>query len=172
MVEVDAALLLGLTGTILGAGSLLYARTQARAARGQAEAQHRAALIDVNRSVMDETRRIRNDIITNPAFREAYLRANPQLAATFAAAGGMEAIIAMRNALDACHDTWYLRKLGIIEDHYWRNWGAAFVPLLRTPEVQLIFENAVARKIYDDDFVEGVRAAIRDSSFPDPRARP
>lgn len=168
---IDVALALGATGTLLGLGSLLYARTQATATRRQADEAKRYNTVEINRAVVQSVLEARNMIISDERFGAEYLASNPTLAATFGTTADLKTAIRMRNVIDGFHDAWYLRRAGIVDDHHWRYWTAAMPPFARMPTVQKLFENAAARGAFEADFAEAFRNDVADGNVPDPRAK-
>lgn len=170
MVEVDLALVLGAAGTLLGLGSLTYARVQAVAQKQQAQEQQRISVVEINRAMDAQVRALRELLVTNPSLMREYLEANPSLAGVFEPLGGLGQVVTVRNILDSVHDAWHLREQGIVSDHYWRNWEAAIPPISRMRSIDALFENAASRGAYDGGFVAAWRA-MRDEGRPlDPRA--
>lgn len=169
MVEVDLALVLGAAGTLLGLGSLGYTRVQAVAQRRQADEQQRLANVEINRAMDEQVRAMRRLLVGNERLQREYLDANPALREAFEPVGGLTHVVDVRNILDAAHDAWHLRRLGIVTDHYWRNWEAAMPPVSRIASARTIFENAASRGAFEEGFVTAWRA-MRDDGRPlDPR---
>lgn len=172
----DFGTLFGVAGFLVALVSLVYVRTQAAASKVQAEASaeqagiaRQLAELEINTRLADRTFDVRKEMLAQPAVIEAYLRANPQLAELVDRVGGIGALIMLRKMMDAMQDTYLMRKAGIVTDAHWRNYAAAYVPFARMPEFQVVFENAVARRIFDDDFVAFCRDVQRGDAPLDPR---
>jgi hypothetical protein len=165
---VDHALILGATGTMLGLGSLAYAHTQAKSARLQADSARQTAVIHLNRELTQSVLEARDELRTNANFREAHIAANPDLNAVYTAVGGIETALAMRNLLDRVHDVYHLRKSGIVEDHYWRNWAGTMPPFARMDAMQALVASGTKRGVYDEDFARAFAAARDGKPLADP----
>jgi hypothetical protein len=44
-----------------------------------------------------------------------------------------------------------------VDDHFWRNWMASFVPVSRMPVARAVFDNAVEREAIDPEFATFLR---------------
>lgn len=155
----DLGTIFGVGGLIVALISLVYVRTQTVASRAQAmtgaeqmRIAQRVAALDVSMRLADRTALIRREMLEMPQLQESYFRANPALHQAFEGVGGMGAVVALRSMLDAMQDIYQFRKEGIINDAHWLNYLGGFLPYTRMPELRLLFDNAVQRGIYVEDF--------------------
>lgn len=175
MVEVDAALVVGAAGILVGAGSLVYAHTQATLARRQAEAAVKATEYQRTKTMTALLHEVRATLMDDRVLREGYVVANADLMARINELGGFDAFVAMRNMLDALQDVWVMRRDGVLADHTWRLWTSGWVPILRMDLARLVFESAARREAYDPGFIAAMGVAFERGGFSDPltsRARP
>ncbi|MGC1381349.1 MAG: hypothetical protein WA814_10060, partial [Candidatus Baltobacteraceae bacterium] len=124
----DLGVVFGATGMAIGMLSLVYARTQALHARRQADAAHLAATLEVQQAMADRMRQARTNLTSNPGIMAMYLEANPEMRELYPDVASVETTVVVRNIIDALQDIYFLRKAGIVGDHFWRNWMASFVP--------------------------------------------
>lgn len=170
----------GLAGLLVALVSLVYVRTQAAASRAQALASaqqaqiaQRVAALDLCMRLNERTLDIRRELLASPAVQQAYLRANPALAAVFADVGGLDVVITLRSMLDSLQDIFLLRKEGIVNDAYWRNYIGAFEAYARMPEMRRLFDNSVERSLFEPEFRDFCAAFFQQTTPADPlRAAP
>lgn len=165
----DWGVVFGLGGMTVGLLSLVYARTQALNARRQADAAHLASTLEVQRAMAERIYQVRMDLVRSPEATEMYLDANPGLRKVFADATSLESVVIVRNMLDGLQDMYFLRKAGIVGDHHWQNWVAAFGPVARIPLARRIFDNAVERNAIDAEFAAFVRPLLDGGTLVDPK---
>ncbi|HEV8361147.1 MAG TPA: hypothetical protein VGR28_11905 [Candidatus Thermoplasmatota archaeon] len=170
MVELDAGAAFGIVALVVACASLAYARTQAQAARRQAEAERTLAALEMNRDMTQRIFETRRMFFENEALARDYFASNPGFEASFEAAGGLEAWIAMRNILDGFQHIYEMRRAGLVNDYVWRLWMSMFPALVRTKACRAVFENGVARATWDPAFVAFMKPAIEGRGFADPLA--
>lgn len=173
----DTGGLFGLIGLIVALASLVYVRTQAEASRAQAEASAEQARTAVRLSALEASMRlaertfgVRAAMGRQSHVMESYSRANPEFMTMVEEIGGFDALLTYREFIDTTMNVYLLRKEGIVTDAHWRNWQAAVPLMARVTECQRVFDNAVARGIYDEEFSRFFRAAARGESLVDPIA--
>ncbi len=165
----DLGVVFGATGMAVGMLSLVYARTQALHARRQADAAHLATTIEVQQAMADRMYRARTSITSNPGVMALYLEANPEMRELYPDVASVETTIAVRNLIDTLQDMYFLRKAGIVGDHFWRNWMASFLPIARMPIARAVFDNAVKRSAIDPEFATFLHPAFESQTPGDPK---
>ena len=163
----------GLSGMAIGLVSLVYARTQAVNARRQADAAHRAATLEIQNAMVQRINDVRGQLVNSPVILKEYLDANPALREFYHDPEYLKSMMVIRNAIDGLQDIYFLRKRSLVDDHHWRSWLSAFVPIARMPLTRTIFDNAVSRQALEPEFeaflrplLDGERAADPESSNP------
>lgn len=165
----DWGVVFGLAGFGVGLVSLIYARTQAVHARRQADAAHLVTTLELQRTMSERIYQGRMDLVRNPGTARMYLDANPILREIYPDVAAMEAIVPLRNLIDGLQDMYFLRKEGIVGDHHWRNWMAAFGPIATMPIARQIFDNAIARQALEPEFIEFLRPMFEGKPLGDPK---
>ncbi|MHB8606040.1 MAG: hypothetical protein ACYDCK_12380 [Thermoplasmatota archaeon] len=165
----DWGVVFGLTGIAVGASSLVYARAQAKAARGQETAAMRAALIEVNEALRARTIDNRSRIAHVPALIQEYARSNPTIGRDADAVGGLESFRVLRDLLDHMEDVYMLRAQGVAADHTWHGWIVGFTGITRMPSFRAVFESAAERGAFDPKFREFLREWLDGRPPRDPK---
>lgn len=80
----------------------------------------------------------------------------------------LKSMMFVRNGIDGLQDIYFLRKRSLVDNHHWRNWVSAFVPVARMPIARAIFENAVARQALDPEFETFFRQLLDGQPVNDP----
>lgn len=168
---VDYGILFGSVGIVVALASATYARAQATATRRQADAEAHLARVEVSRALGDRVRHVRALLLANPDATKEYLESNPALAAAFAEAGGMNAVVLLRDLLDYMQEVFFLREERIVSDHDWRLWATSMVPFTRMPSFRRVFENARARGALEPRFVQFMDAFFAGRLPDDPLGR-
>ncbi len=153
----------------VGMLSLVYARTQALHARRQADAAHLATTLEVQQAMAERMRQARMSLTSNPRVMASYLDANPEMRELYPDVASVETTVVVRNIIDAFQDMYFLRKEAIVDDHFWRNWMASFVPVSRMPVARAVFENAVKREAIDPEFASFLRPVFESQPLKDPK---
>ncbi|MGC1380574.1 MAG: hypothetical protein WA814_06075, partial [Candidatus Baltobacteraceae bacterium] len=83
----------------------------------------------------------------------------------------VETTVVVRNIIDALQDIYFLRKAGIVGDHFWRNWMASFVPVARMPIARAAFDNAVKRGAIEPEFTSFLRPVFDSQPLKDPKPK-
>ena len=154
----------------VGVVSLVYARTQAVHVRRQADAAHLSGTLAVQRDMTDRVTQARLDMIGDANFMAQYLEANPGLHEVFHDQAMLRTATVMRNLIDGFQDIYFLRKRGIVEDHHWRNWSTAFVPLAHIATMRVVYDNAVRRGAIDPEFARFMEPLFDDRPLADPKS--
>lgn len=166
----DLGIVFGLSGIGVGIISLVYARTQALHVKRQADAAHRATTMEIQNAMMQRIYDMRAQLANSPAALKEYLSVNPDMGELYHDPEYLKSIIFVRNGIDGLQDIYFLRKASLVDNHHWRNWLSAFVPVVRMPVVRAIFENAVARQALDPEFEGFFRQLLDGQPVSDPAA--
>jgi hypothetical protein len=164
----DLGVVFGLSGMAVGVISLVYARTQALHVKRQADAANRAATMEIQSAMMQRLYDIRSQLVNSPVAVQQYLAANASMREIYQDAEYLKSTIFVRNGIDGLQDIYFLRKRSLVDDHHWRNWISAFVPLARMPLTRAIFENAVSRQALEPEFEDFFRHLLDGRPAPDP----
>ena len=167
----DLGVIFGATGMAVGMLSLVYARTQALHSRRQADAAHLATTLEVQQTMAERMYQARMSLIRNPGTMALYLEANPEMRELYPDVASVESTVAVRNIIDDLQDMYFLRKMAIVGDHFWRNWMASFVPVARMPITRAIFENAVKRAAIEPEFASFLRPIFESQPLVDPKLK-
>ena len=110
---------------------------------------------------------LRMDLVTHPALKAEYTKANPRLSEIYGDVP-LEAIAILRNAIDGFQDIYFLRKKGIVQRHQWLNWSTSMVNVVRIPMTRQLFNLGMQRGAFDPEFVEFVAPLFETGELPDP----
>jgi hypothetical protein len=169
-VTVDWGLVFGLTGVAVGGASLLYARTQAIHARRQADAANLATTLQLQREMSDRIFQHRMALIRDPLIAKMYYENIPNLPEIAREDGHtLESLVTIRNAMDGLQDMYFLRKRGIVEKYHWRHWAAAFSVVARAPITRLVYDNGIARDVWEPEFVKFLAPLFDGQPLADPK---
>lgn len=169
---VDWGIVFGLTGVAVGSVSLLYARTQAIHARRQADAANLATTLQLQREMSDRIFQHRMALIHDPLIAKIYYENIPNLPETTREDGHtLESLVTIRNAMDGLQDMYFLRKRGIVEKYHWRHWTAAFSVVARAPIARMVYDNGIARDVWDPEFVKFLEPLFDGKPLADPREK-
>lgn len=166
----DLGIIFGLSGIGVGIISLVYARTQAVHVKRQADAANRAVTMEIQNAMMQRIYDMRAQLANSPVALNEYLAANPTLRELYRDPEYLKSTMFVRNGIDGLQDIYFLRKASLVDNHHWRNWVSAFVPVVRMPIVRVIFENAVARQALDPEFEGFFRQLLDGQPVSDPAA--
>jgi hypothetical protein len=155
----------------VGMLSLVYARTQALHARRQADAANLATTLEVQQAMADRMNQARTSLTNNPGIMALYLDANPEMRELYPDVASVETTVVVRNIIDSLQDMYFLRKMGIVGDHFWRNWMASFVPVARMPIARAAFDNAVKRAAIDPEFASFLQPIFESQTPQDPKVK-
>jgi hypothetical protein len=61
--------------------------------------------------------------------------------------------------------------MGIVGDHFWRNWMASFVPVARMPIARAVFDNAVKRAAVEQEFASFLQPFFESQAPVDPKGK-
>jgi hypothetical protein len=75
----------------------------------------------------------------------------------------------VRNAIDEMQDIYFLRKRALVDDHHWRTWVSAFIPIARIPFTRDVFENAASRQALEPEFEAFFRSILEGKPVGDAR---
>jgi len=164
----DLGIVFGLSGMAVGFVSLAYARTQAVHIRRQADAANRATTMEIQSALMERLYEIRNQLVNSPVTIEEYLKSNPALRELYHDPQYLKSTIMVRNGIDGFQDLYFLRKQSLVDNHHWRNWTSAFIPIARMPLTRAVFENAVSRQALEPEFERFFRALLDGVPAADP----
>jgi hypothetical protein len=153
----------------VGMLSLVYARTQALHSRRQADAAILATTLEVQQTMAERMYQARMNLIRNPATMALYLEANPEMRELYPDVATIESTVAVRNIIDDLQDMYFLRKMAIVGDHFWRNWMASFAPIARMPITRAVFDNAVERSAIEPEFASFLRPIFESQPLADPK---
>jgi hypothetical protein len=168
--NVDWGVIFGLTGVAVGSVSLLYARTQAIHARRQADAANLATTLQLQREMSDRIFQHRMALIRDPLIAKIYYENIPNLPEIAREDGHtLESLVTIRNAMDGLQDMYFLRKRGIVEKYHWRHWTAAFSVVARAPVARMVYDNGIARDVWEPEFVEFLRPLFDGQPLVDPK---
>lgn len=170
IVNVDWGVIFGLTGVGAGVISLVYARTQAINARRQADAANLATTLQLQREMSDRIFQHRMALIRDPLIAKLYYENIPALAEITREDGQtLESLVTIRNAIDGLQDMYFLRKRGIVEKYHWRHWASAFSVVARVPAARVVYDNGIARDVWDPEFVVFLRPLFDGQPLADPK---
>lgn len=164
----DLGIVFGLSGMAVGFVSLAYARTQAVHIRRQADAANRATTMEIQSALMQRLYDIRTQLFASPIVMEEYLSSNPAMRELYHDPEYLKSTLMVRNGIDGLQDIYFLRKQSLVDDHHWRTWTAAFVPLARMPLTRAIFENAASRQAIEPEFERFFRSLLDGGAAADP----
>jgi hypothetical protein len=167
----DLGVVFGLSGIAVGFISLVYARTQALNVKRQADEAHRAATLEIQNAMLQRLYDIRAQLLNSPAVLKEYLDANPAMRELYHDPEYLASTIFVRNGIDGLQDIYFLRKRSLVDDHHWRSWVTAFVPIARMPLARAVFDNAVARQALEPEFEVFLRAILDGAPAVDPARR-
>jgi hypothetical protein len=153
----------------IGMLSIVYARTQALHARRQADAAHLATTLEVQQAMAKRMYQTRLNLTSNPGIMAMYLEANPEMRELYPDVASVESTVVVRNIIDALQDMYFLRKMAIVDDHFWRNWMASFVPVARMPITRAVFDNAVERAAIEPEFASFLQPIFESRPLVDPK---
>lgn len=166
----DLGIVFGLSGIGVGIISLVYTRTQALQVKRQADAAHRATTMEIQNAMVQRIYDMRAQLANSPIALKEYLSANPAMGELYHDPEYLKSIMFVRNGIDGLQDIYFLRKQSLVDNHHWRNWVSAFVPVARMPITRAIFENAVARQALDPEFEAFFRQLLDGQPVTDPAA--
>jgi hypothetical protein len=164
----DLGVVFGLSGMAVGFVSLVYARTQALNVQRQADAAHRAATMEIQNAMVQRLYDIRAQLVNSPAALKEYFDANPAMHDLYHDADYLRSTIFVRNGIDGFQDIYFLRKRSLVDDHHWRSWTTAFVPIARMPLTRAVFDNAVSRQALEPEFEAVFRTMLDGEPVSDP----
>jgi hypothetical protein len=165
---VDLGLLLGITGTLLGGGSLAYARVQALQAQRQADAAVSVALAQVKEATAVRRRDAGNSLFEHARFVDEWREANPASGLLIEKLGGMGALLALREFFAAMQVSYNLRREGILDDPEWRMTASVAKDLFAMPSVREYFELSERAGRFDKSFLDAFRPAMERQEPRDP----
>lgn len=180
----DPIALLGVTlggaGLVTSTASVLYCKRQADAAhrqadeaRRQTEASGRVAVMESNLAMYARFRDVRNEFLRHRQLEKEWRETQPAFHAMFDACGGLENFIVVREAMDTMQDVFFLRKDGVVTDHYWHVWTRTFYRFYaKMPTFLQVFEFAAKEGLLHPDFVAFYRPVITGSAVGDPARAP
>jgi hypothetical protein len=171
----DPGVILGLVGIGTGLVSIVYARTQARAAEGQARETRRQAeqathmtVLASNQHLFDRLHSARERISKSHLLLDLQ-REVPDLQQAIAAAGGWDDYILIREVTEVFQDAYFMRRDGIITDAYWTDLAGNAALWTKLPAFHRVFDFSVERKLVDPGFVEGFRPVLEGKAWIDPK---
>lgn len=164
----DLGVVFGLSGMAVGFVSLAYARTQALHLRRQADAANRASTMEIESALMQRLYDIRTQLFASPVVMEEYLSSNPAMRKLYHDPEYLKSTLMVRNVIDGLQDIYFLRKQSLVDNHHWRNWTTAFVPLARMPLTRAVFENASSRQALEPEFEQFFRSLLDGDAAADP----
>ncbi len=167
----DLGVIFGLSGMGIGLLSLVYARTQALNAKRQADAAHRAATMEIQDAMLQRINEMRSQLVNSPAAVNEYLDSNPGMRELYRDPEYLKSMVFVRNGIDNLQDIYFLRKRSLVDDHHWRSWTSAFVPIARMPITRAIFDNAVSRQALDPEFETFFKPILGGEPAVDPQRR-
>jgi len=177
---VDAAATLGVAlgaaGLLTSGFSLVYFRMQADAARRQAdearrqtEGATRLAMMESNLHMYARFRETRNNFLEYPNLEREWRSTHPAFNEMFDACGGLDNFIAVRDAMDTMQDVYFLRKDGVVTDHYWHVWTRTFFRFYsKMPTFLRVFEFAAKEGLLHPEFVAFYRPILAGQPLGDP----
>lgn len=167
----DLGVAFGLSGMAIGFASLLYARTQALNVRRQADVAHRAATVEIQNAMLQRLYDMRAQLVNSPVALKEYFDANPAMHELYHDAEYLKSTIFVRNGIDGLQDVYFLRKQFLVDDHHWRSWVTAFVPIARMPLTRAVFDNAASRQALEPEFKEFLSSILDGQPAADPARR-
>ena len=167
----DLGFIFGFLGFATAVLSAIYSRAQAAEARRQAEAAHLEAAVELNRAMNEQMLQSRMGLVNNPMLAREYLEANPAIGAVYGDVEGLAAHIQLRNLIDSFQDIYFLRKRGIAEDHHWRQWTSALLPVSRMASFRAVFDSCVQRAAIEEEFAAFMNVLFEGKPPVDPRPR-
>ena len=172
---IDLGFLMGLLGLVTGIVAILYARTQAAAARIQAqEAAHMSTLLSSS-ELLQRYREIRRRILSFPAIRQEFLRnaaSRPplsELVDLWRSEDGLDHYTVYRDAMDTAQDAYFLRQRGIMSDEHWYVWTKTHMSIwAQFPGFERTFQVASRIGLIHPDFAKFYEPVFRGGSLGDP----
>lgn len=164
----DLGIVFGLSGICVGIVSLVYTRSQALHVKRQADAAHRAVTMEIQNAMVQRIYDMRAQLANSPVALKEYLSVNPTMGELYHDPEYLKSMMFVRNGIDGLQDIYFLRKRSLVDNHHWRNWVSAFVPVARMPIARAIFENAVARQALDPEFEAFFRRLLDEQPVNDP----
>jgi hypothetical protein len=175
-VAVDLGVVLGLAGIATGAVSLLYARTQATAAQGQAAETRRQAeqathmtVLAANQQLFERLHSARERLGKSPHLLTEMKEHIGPLADAMEKAGGFSDYILLREVMEIFHDAYFMRRDGVITDAYWKDITGNQMVWARLPSFHTSFEAAVRYGLVHEDFVAAFRDVLKGVPMKDPK---
>ena len=167
---------LGGAGCVASAASAVYFRSQARAAhrqadeaRRQSENSDRLSMMESNLAMYARFRETRNQFLHFPNLQQEWRDTQPRFSEMFDACGGLDKFIAVREAMDAMQDVYFLRKDGCVTDQYWHVWTKTFFRFYaKMPTFLKVFDFASDEGLLHPEFVTFYRGAIQGERLADP----
>ncbi len=174
----DLGVVLGAAGIATGLVSILYARTQAKAAEGQAVGTRRQAeqatymtLLAANQTVFARLHEARNRVGRSPNVLGQLERAIPDLGPLLKAVGGWEDYMLMREVGEVFQDAYFMRRDDILTDAYWTDLAGQAVLWGSTESFRASFQFAMDRHLLHADFVDSFRPVLDGQAWRDPKRR-
>lgn len=165
----DEALLAGGVAVAISLVSLVYARSQAVAARRQAEQAARLGALESSRHMLERFTELRRRRFHLPAALDDIRTASPDVAKLMDDAGGPEVFVLYRDLMDVYQEVYFLRRNGMVSDEHWRIWAeVAMVGPPTMPDFARVYRYACEQGWLDSNFIAFYEHAFHEGKLPDP----
>ena len=172
---IDLGFVMGLLGLASGIVAILYSRTQAVAARLQAQEAAHMSTLQSSSELLERYREIRRRVFSFPAVRQEFLRnmaSRPpfsELDDLWNSDDGLDHYTVYRDAMDTAQDAYFLRQRGVMSDEHWYVWTKTHMSIwAQFPGFEKTFHVASQIGLIHPDFARFYEPVFHGGDLKDP----